>query len=952
MGFWLTLFIYAFLVVLGELLRPKPDLENAKPAGLGDFQFPTATEGRVVPLIWGTIQIKGPNVIWYGDLVQEALTETVKTGLFSKEKVIVGFKYHLGFQMALCRGPGVDLKEVWIGEKRALDTVTVSHNQTFDIDKPEFFGGLDLGNGGVVGTLRFFGGEANQPLSSYLSNHQQIGVNLKTPHYRGTCYVAPDEDPIYVGNSTSIRPWWFELKRIPNGLGLGSHATVNGADANPMNVIYEIMTDTDWGLGFETSDIDTTSFTDAAIVLFNEGNGFSHVQDREIEAIDLIRLVEEQIDGIVFLDPLDGKWKVNLARDDYDINTVPEINETNLVEMQSFTRGSWEDTTNIVRVSFVDRDDEYKETYALAQDMANQRLQNGVNVSTTQNFPGCKNAALANQLALRTLRTVSYPLAKATLIVDRTFYAIQPGQVVAFTDPDLGFIRLPMRVTRINFGQLVDNKITLDLVQDIFSFQAGVFGNPGGSNWEPPADELQPFPVDQQMAIEAPRAFITRDPDFNGYVDKIWAGARRIGPEVSFKIMERHSPSTPSGAFAEAGESFGFLFIGELSGSLAKGSAFPLASLTVVPDPDSQSAIEGAFQDSASASDLGVELVNLILVGDEFMLVEGAQTSGANVQLNNVWRGALDSVQDDHASGTPVFLVWLGGSITDTNFNSQDNVDIKLLPRSLTDLLDESDAITIQITPMDDRVRRPYPPSSVRLNNSLWAASVSLEATGSGGETYGIPSEWRRRDYRTVDELEALDTDAEDLFPDFPAANATEHDIEVRDDPGGTNTLLFTETFATKDFTALRVKILRFTDGVLPTTLRFVVTARHTDAGSDYESMQSLSWDFSVTTVLTGQFNFGALDTNNVSNLYTATVNGTYAFTLSSAFAAGNVEYRLNGGAWTTLISATNTTGNIAGVVNTDTIEIRHLSSDVGALKHIDMNAPGIGQDAYAILYV
>jgi hypothetical protein len=56
MGFWVTLILYAALFVLSELLRPKPDLENAKPAGLGDFQFPTASEDRYVPIIWGTIQ--------------------------------------------------------------------------------------------------------------------------------------------------------------------------------------------------------------------------------------------------------------------------------------------------------------------------------------------------------------------------------------------------------------------------------------------------------------------------------------------------------------------------------------------------------------------------------------------------------------------------------------------------------------------------------------------------------------------------------------------------------------------------------------------------------------------------------------------------------------------------------------------------------------------------------
>jgi hypothetical protein len=85
--------LYGALFVLAELLRPKPNIENAKPAGLGDFQFPTATEGRPVPILWGTVRQKGPNVVWYGDFEQVPMVVEVKTGLFSKEDQITGFKY-------------------------------------------------------------------------------------------------------------------------------------------------------------------------------------------------------------------------------------------------------------------------------------------------------------------------------------------------------------------------------------------------------------------------------------------------------------------------------------------------------------------------------------------------------------------------------------------------------------------------------------------------------------------------------------------------------------------------------------------------------------------------------------------------------------------------------------------------------------------------------------------
>lgn len=1028
-GFIGTLLLYAAFFVVSELLRPKPKLESAKPAGLGDFQFPTATEGRSVPLLWGTIQIAGPNVVWYGDLEQVPITEKVKTGMFSSENVVIGFQYYVGIQFALCRGTVNELRAIWIGDDK-IYSGTVADGGTVSIDEPKLFGGKKS-NGGVVGTFRFHAGSQSQAVNPYLSSKSVVsatvgsggsgysvgqvltvvggtfttaatfevttvsvgavtGVNLlsggtytaapsnpaattdtgtgctlnltfsaplqsaggDTPAYRGTSYGVFEKG--YVGNSTSIKPWKFEVRRIPTGPATGANESVNGTlDANPVNVIYEIMTDKDWGLGFDTTDIDTSSFSAAGVTLKAEGNGYSFLLDSPTGAVDLIKEVERQIDGIVFYDMSTGKWKVSLARGGYDINTVPELTPTNVVELKDFSRGSWEDTTNQVRVQFNDRADSYKTTYALAQDMANVRLQNGVNVNAQVSFPGVKDKTLANQIVWRQLRSLSYPLVKASLVVDRTFFGVQPAQVLALTDVDLGITKLPVRVTKIDFGELEDNRITLDVVQDVFYYQVGSFGDPPGSSWAPPADSLLPFDSDKQMVFEAPRGFITRDPDSAGIVDKVWCGARRKGVEVSFLIHERHSAGSPSGAFAPAGESFGLLLIGVLNSTLAAGTAFPTTSVVVVPAPDTQAALESAFVDGATLSDVGTNLVNLVLVGSEFMLVAGgAQTSGANVQLNSVYRGVLDSVQATHPAGTKVWLLFVGGALTSTTFVGTNNVDIKLLPESNTDTVLEGDATTVSLT-MANRVRRPYAPSFLRLGGTLFASTIALEQVGSGGETYGFAVVVNRRDYRATDEIPGLTADAATLAADFPAANSTTHDFDVRSDPAGANTFLYTTVgVAGATFTVLRVDVLLATDGVLPTSLRLAIRAQHTDTGVVYPSRQDLVWDFAATSGLTGQFNFGALDTNDVSNLYTATVAGTYNFTLSSSFSSGSVEYRINAGAWLPLITAGNTTGSIPAIVLTNTIEIRHTSSVGGSKKHLDMDAPGAGQDGYAVLFV
>lgn len=51
---------------MAYLLAPKPD--EPKPATIDDFDAPTAEEDRSIPVVFGTVWITGPNVVWYGDL--------------------------------------------------------------------------------------------------------------------------------------------------------------------------------------------------------------------------------------------------------------------------------------------------------------------------------------------------------------------------------------------------------------------------------------------------------------------------------------------------------------------------------------------------------------------------------------------------------------------------------------------------------------------------------------------------------------------------------------------------------------------------------------------------------------------------------------------------------------------------------------------------------------------
>jgi len=1029
---WVQVVVAIVLFVVSELIRPKPKFEDARPLGLGDFNFPTATEGRPIPLIWGTVRQRSPNVTWYGNLQREPIIETVMTGLFSSETFVAGFKYRVGMQMSLCRGQIDGIEKLWVSDQLAYDGALVAGSGTIVVDDPLYFGGDEDGNGGIDIDVTVFDGSQSQGVSGYLSRRSVVSAtvdsggtgyavgnllnivggtstttaqvrvltitgsavdtvevvtegfysaiptnpvatagagtgctldltysssfqsqNGQTPAYVGTAYVIPTDQPFYVGNSTRIEPWSFQVRRIPNDLGLlVGTATINGKDANPMSVLYEVLTNKEWGLGRSAAEIDTTNFTDNATTLATEGNGFSMLLDREIQIADFINEIERQIDGVLYVDQLTGLWKVNLARGGYDIDTVPQITDSNCISVSTFNRGSWEDTTNIVQVEFFDESEEFKQTFAVAQDMANQRIQNGVNIVGAPKYPGVKNRTLANQLAWRDLRALSFPRARAKLVVDRTFFALNPGEVIAFSNTQLGLDKLPMRVNKLDLGDLIDGRITLELTEDNFVFRAGSFADPPASDWTPPAEDLRPFLTTQQLAIEAPRAFTVRDPLGNGEAtSKVWCGARRRGVEHFYTIRERHDPSTdPTGSFADAGNVYSFMFIGTLKNAITGAAENPTTSLLLESGPDSQAAIEAAFTDYDDPNAAGTSLNNLILIDEspteaqEFMLVTSAQTSGSDIQLNSVYRGALDTVQSAHAAGCPVYLVSVGGGLTDVTFGVSDRVDIRLLPKSVNAALTETEVTEdYQIDLIfNRRCQRPYPVGEFSLNNTVFdATSVSWEFVGSGPEDYGIDIDFLRRDFRTMNEVEALLNDAATLDTSFPSNNTTTVEVEVRLQD---NTLLFSETGLTGTQVDLdRIKILEqlTTTGTFADPgLRLLFRTRHTFNGTSLTTRQSFTHDFTSTSELIGKFYFGPRAIGVSSATFTATVTGTYTFTLSSTI-NGDVEIDVNSGGFVQLIASASTSNTIA-ITSGDTIVLRHQGSD-GKLVQLDMDDGGGG---------
>lgn len=64
--FELAIYIIALVLVVALMPTPK---SNVKPASLADIDAPTAEPGRPIPVVFGTVLLKSPNVVWYGDFM-------------------------------------------------------------------------------------------------------------------------------------------------------------------------------------------------------------------------------------------------------------------------------------------------------------------------------------------------------------------------------------------------------------------------------------------------------------------------------------------------------------------------------------------------------------------------------------------------------------------------------------------------------------------------------------------------------------------------------------------------------------------------------------------------------------------------------------------------------------------------------------------------------------------
>lgn len=276
---------------------------------------------------------------------------------------------------------------------------------------------------------------------------------------------------------------------------------------NPAHIIYECLTNRVWGRGLSASKLDLNSFLAAADALHAEKFGLCLKWTRKDSIENFIQGVIDHIGATLYVSRSTKLYTIKLIRGGYNLNDLPLFDtESGILSISDASVASIGSTVNAVQVKYHDWENDEERTVSV-KNAAAIVAAGGIVNQVTRDFPGIPVASLALRVAQRELRAVSTALRKFTITMDRRGEDFAPGDVLAIQDPKRGIPKMAVRVGRVEDGTLLDGKITLTVVQDVFTLPATTMAADVPSTWVPP--NTTPC-IDQQRVFEAPYFLMAR----------------------------------------------------------------------------------------------------------------------------------------------------------------------------------------------------------------------------------------------------------------------------------------------------------------------------------------------------------------------------------------------------------------------------------------------------------
>lgn len=694
---WIQLALFVVSLVISQVLQPKP--LKPKPAAFDEFDFPTTEDGTPQIVVFGDVWLTDWTVLAVGNY-RTTKIQVKQKGLFGSKKTTTGYRYYMSLLMGLCRGID-DLVEIKVSDKSAWKGTLAGSGSNFNIDQPKLFGG-DSGEGGIVGTLRVCLGATNQPVLGQLST-----LFGKSPAYRGV--VTFFYDGLMCSNSPYPKAWSFRVRRVTEGweasTWYAAKAVIwlknNSIKAmNPAHIIYEAQTNTAWGRGFIDTQIDIDSFKKAADQLYDEKFGLCLAWRRQDNLSNFIQQIVDQIGAALYVDRTTGLWRLTLIRDNYNVTSLTEYNYSNgLLSIEEDNNTTNDLATNQTIVTYSNPETNIDETIR-AENLAS--IQKYGLISETKNYVGIPTADLAGRIAARDMKIAQSGLKKFKLVFNRSAYDLQPVSVFKISLPERGIDSIVVRAIRVEHSTLTDGQITVTVVQDVFGLPATNYIQEQPSLWQAP--DLSAKPVSKALTYEVP--YFELLDDFTSQQIQELANNNQSYLAV---VAQQPSPLQQDfDIYCKTSNEVNYIDVGD--GQFAV-----------------MSEITSEINQTALNVEIALQSVESISVGDRAILnTEIMRVDAVNPVTNTITvaRGCIDTNPIKHNIGSELWIYSQLTNAADRAFKVNEIVNLKLVTNTSKEHLLLDLAPVMNYT-MNNRLKRPYSPANVKVNNAYFPNQVS-----------------------------------------------------------------------------------------------------------------------------------------------------------------------------------------------------------------------------------
>lgn len=660
--------------IMSLAFQPKtPDQEAARSQ---ELSISTASIGNPVPVVFGTVRIT-PNFLHY--TTDSFRTVEVKgevqggKGGESPPPATVGYDYFLQWEYALCMGP-IDA----VGQVMAMPGEVAMNAETMNLFSGDYVE-LTLSAENQGGVARVYKGSYTQTRIASGDQYQaDTGMN-----YRGVCWalMGVGTDGFYMGTMPQPNTYQFHVRRLPkpirddlssvNMTTRGSYVVAHPCywAANPAAIIYEILTNKDWGRGLSSDIIHEQSFIDCSDFFARHNLGMNFKIEGQENVGDLLEGIRRHVKTVL---TWDGEYyKLRCLMDPDQTHEFIQTLRSDEIGDFKVTRPSWDGVTNELRAEFQSEERAYRTDMGHVQNIAARDIMGGWTTSDRYQLSAFATPEVVQQQLGRILGEVSYPYMTAQWEMNRYKSMIEVGDVVRVIWAEFDesqVVTSYWMVLQIEDGASDDENIKITAVEDfILGPVAGEETDvtlPDYQAWEwivPPDATETNLHVPPAAPAEAilPITVFELPPQATGGND---ARTLVIGEKVHGLWTGTQGMWSKDGTgFTIWGVASEFAVTGELVDAMPGDVYFdrtPGYEMTMT-DPAKMAALLGVTLVDTPEDDLEVLVQarqHFLLIDDEVMQVGYIeQVDSTTVRLRNIVRGVYGSKVASHTATTKVF---------------------------------------------------------------------------------------------------------------------------------------------------------------------------------------------------------------------------------------------------------------------------------------------------------